>query len=357
MTMMMMVMVMTACVSFVDGKGTKKIPMEYKTIAPGVRMPMVGIGTWLYNASVAKSAVSMALEVGYTHIDTAYDYGNAEGVGQAIAESNIPRKELFVTTKVEGGLNTTRTFAEHEDNLKKLGLEYVDLLFVHFPDEFTPDGKVVGSKEMRQEQWKAMEELQKSGKTRALGISHFCKRQLDDILEIATIKPAITQVEFHVGMGTAGPNATDDRAYMESMGITFQSFSPLCGPCCMGDTSGTCTFDKVRSFYLPASLLSDRAFTRTALLLHRQQELITGDMVTTIGKKYGKSGAQVSLKWQVQQGIPVIPKTSSRDHLEENIALFGWTLSDEDMKTLSSSPTPPVSGGGDGKTSGDCGMP
>eukprot|EP00939_MAST-03C_sp_MAST-3C-sp1_P003952 g3952.t1 len=288
------------------------------------------MGTWLYNASTAKMAVSQALEVGYTHIDTAYDYQNSEGVGEAIAEAKIERHHLFVTSKVEGGLNTSRTFDEHDDNLKKLQLDYVDLLLVHFPCLISPEGDLTGSKAMRQEQWKAMEELHKQGKARAIGISHYCRRHLDDILEIAIIKPAINQVEFHVGMGSANTNATDDRAYLESKGITFQSFSPLCGPCCMGDTTGKCTYNT---------------------------ELITGDMVTEIGKKYNKTGAQVSLRWQVQQGIPVIPKTSSKEHLEENLALFGWELSKEDMDTLTSSPTPPVSGGGDGLTSGDCSMP
>eukprot|EP00940_MAST-03C_sp_MAST-3C-sp2_P002028 g2028.t1 len=306
------------------------VPMEHKEIAPGVNIPMVGIGTWLYNASTAKNAVSTALSVGYTHIDTAYDYGNAEGVGEAIAESKIDRKRLFVTTKVEGGLNRSRTFEEHADNLKKLQLDYVDLLLVHFPCLISPEGDLSGSKAMRQEQWKAMEELHEQKKARAIGISHYCRRHLDDILEIARIKPAINQVEFHIGMGSAGPNATDDREYLESKGITFQSFSPLCGPCCMGDTTGKCTFNK---------------------------ELITGDLVTSIGAKYNKTGAQVSLRWQVQQGIPVIPKTDTVSHLKENIDLFGWELSSDDMDALTSATTPPVSGGGDGLTSGDCSMP
>ena len=293
-------------------------------------MPMVGIGTWLYNDTIAEEAVASALEVGYTHIDTAYDYGNALGVGRAIVNSKLKRDEFFVTTKVEGGLNATRTKEEHMDNLKKLGLNYVDLLLIHFPCHISAQGDLSGSRAMRQIQWKAMEELVREGLTRAIGISHYCKRHLDDILDIATIKPAINQVEFHIGMGRAGVNATDDREYLESKGITFQSFSPLCGPCCMGDTTGTCTYNK---------------------------ELITGELVTDIGKKYNKTGAQVSLKWQVQQGIPVIPKTANKQHLQENIDLFGWELSKEDMDTLTNSPTPPVSGGGDGLTSGDCSMP
>ncbi|CAK8995054.1 NAD(P)H-dependent 6'-deoxychalcone synthase, partial [Durusdinium trenchii] len=124
-------------------------------------------------------------------------------------------------------------------------------------------------------------------------------------------------VEFHVGMGSAGPNATDDREFCRSHGILYQSFSPLCGPC------GT-------------------------------DELVTGDFVTSIGKHYGKTGAQVSLRWQVQQGIPVIPKTANPAHMEENADLFSWSLSNDDMATLTHATSPPVTGGGDGLTSGDC---
>merc|ERR1712070_137523 len=100
----------------------------------------------------------------------------------------------------------------------KLQTNYVDLLLIHFPDYITPDGQISGSKAMRQAQWRAMEKLHKAGKARAIGISHYCRRQLDDVLEIATVKPAINQVEFHVGMGSAGVNATDDREYLESKG-------------------------------------------------------------------------------------------------------------------------------------------
>ena len=121
---------------------------------------------------------------------------------------------------------------------------------------------------------------------------------------------------FAVGMGSAGPNATDDKAFAESQGIVFQSFSPLCGPC--GDSS-----------------------------------LINGTLVVDIGKKHNKSGAQVALRWLTQQGIPIIPKSDSEKHLKQNLDVFDWKLSDEEMKALSAATTPAVFGPGDG-TSGDC---
>jgi len=185
------------------------------------------------------------------------------------------------------------------------------------------------SKTYRQNQWRALEEIVKRNQARAIGVSHYCKSHMEDILEIASIRPAINQVEFHVGMGNAGPDANDYRDWMTSEGVVFQSFSPLCGPCCMADTTGTCTFDK---------------------------ELITGHLVTAIGAKYNKTGVQVALRWQVQQGIPVIPKTSNPVHMRQNMEIFDFELSEDDMNMLTNSPTPPVTGGGDGKTSGDCGL-
>ena len=128
---------------------------------------------------------------------------------------------------------------------------------------------------------------------------------------------------------TAGSNATDDRAFAEAQGLVFQSFSPLCGPCCLG-APASCTYNR---------------------------DLIAGPLVTGIGQKYGRTGAQVALRWQVQQGIPVIPKSHSRQHLRDNIDLFDWELSPEDMRALSEARSPPVTGGGDGLTSGDCAIP
>lgn len=291
-----------------------KIPT--KEIAPGVHMPMAGLGTWLYNDTRAGKAAKMALDMGYTHIDTAYDYNNSIGIGKALAASDRKRGSYFITTKVEGGLSYAKTMAEAEENLKNLGVSYVDLLLLHFPD--TMSATPAGNATTRQAQWSAMEDFYNAGKAKAIGVSHYCSRQMEDILAVATVTPAVNQVQFHVGMGTSVPNATDDRKWDNAHGITYESFSPLCGPC--------------KTF-----------------------ELINGTMVTDIGKKYGKTGAQVSLKWIVQQGIPVIPKTDDAKHMAENVDLFDWTLSDEDMGTLTASLTPPVAGNSP-TDSGDCGL-
>merc|ERR1711998_56483 len=244
-------------------------------IAKGVNLPLTGLGTWQYNSSRTEAAVSAALKLGYVAIDTANDYSNQDGVGRALKSSGRKRESYFVTTKLEGGLGYEQTIKAHEENLRLLQLKYVDLLLVHFPTTMAPP--IVGNTSTRQTQWKAMEALVHTGKARAIGTSHFCRRQMEDILQISKIRPAVNQVEFHVGMGSAGGNATDDRAFMEAHGIVFQSFSPLCGPCAAPDNT----------------------------------TLLTGELVTSIAKQQvvPKTGAQVSLRWQVQQGIPVIPKT------------------------------------------------
>jgi len=284
-------------------------------IEAGVYLPMVGLGTWEYNDSMAEAAVTIALGLGYTHIDTALVYGNQKGIGRALAASGRARDSYFITTKIPGGSTYAQATADLNTDLEELGLDYVDHVMVHFPATWAGEG----GKELRVEGWKALEDFKKAGKTRSIGVSHFCKQHLDDILAVNTTAIAINQVEYHIGMGSADKNATDDKAYCDSIGVTYMSFSTLCGPC------GT-------------------------------DELRTGDLVVNIGKKYGKSGSQVSLKWAVQQGIPVIPKSSSAQHQQENLDLFSWTLSKADMQTLTLAKSPPACGGGATYpgASGDC---
>lgn len=290
-------------------------------IAPGVHMPLVGAGTWLYNDTVAYDSVCNAFKVGYTYIDTAWVYGNERGVGKAIQECWLDkgrkREDLYLMTKINGGLNKSEVFDAHADNLEWLGLDYVDTLLVHFPADWnvSPDR---ASPARRQEQWQAMEQLVSEGKARTIGISHYCKQHIDDILEIAIIKPVVNQVEWHIGSG----DLDDVIEYTRSKGIFFQSFSPLCGPCT----------------YEP------------------QDSLISGDLVTSIGKKYGVSGSQISLKYLVQHAETythyggVIPKSSSIEHMRTNADLFHFTISDEDMATLAAATKPPGTGG-------DCDVP
>jgi len=278
-------------------------------------MPLVGIGTWQYNDSVAEDAVSKALSVGYRHVDTAVMYGNAVGVGRALQKANLAREEYFVTSKIPVGLNISATVVGMHENLAQMQLDYVDLMLVHIP--------ATGA-QARKEQWQALEAFALEGKARAIGVSHHCKTQLQDVLSIAALPVAVNQVQYHVGMGNAGDDATDYKAWVQEQGILYESFSPLCGPCdaASGDN----------------------------------KKLVTGDLVTGIGKKYNKSGAQIALKWLVQQGIPVIPKSHDLSHVKENMDLFDFQLSEEDMATLTKATASAVGGGPSAMDSGDCSM-
>jgi len=299
------------------GTAAVPLPIPTKTIAPGVELPMAGLGTWQYNSSQAYNASLMALKMGYTHIDTALGYDNQDGVARAIQDSGRARNSFFITSKIPGGLNYSAARDTLETALGQLKLDYVDLMLIHFPATWSGEG----GPESRQQEWKALEDFHKAGKARAIGVSHYCTRHLEDLLAISTVPIAVNQVQYHVGMGSEDDNATDDKSFCEDHKIAYESFSPLCGPC------GTL-------------------------------ELITGPLVTGIGEKYNKTGAQVSLKWIVQQGIPVIPKTDKQEHMAENVDLFDWTLSDEDMATLTKATTPPVAGdAGPPPTSGDCTVP
>jgi len=282
----------------------------------GVYFPMVGLGTWQYNDTQAEASVTMGLSMGYTMIDTANVYGNQVGIGRALKASKRLRSSYFIATKINGGLDFDAATAALNANLEQLGVDYVDLTLTHFPASW--DGK--GGKLMRQAGWKALEAFKKAGKSRSIGISHYCKAHVADILEINTTAIALNQVEFHIGMLPWGDISTDYMDYDRAIGVTYMSFSTLCGPC------GT-------------------------------NELVNGPLVTGIGAKYGKTGAQVSLKWAVQMGIPVVPKSSDPVHLAENIDLFdGWQLSEDDMKVLNMQKSPVPAGGGGAlpPQSGDC---
>mmetsp|Transcript_79799 Transcript_79799/g.258495 ORF Transcript_79799/g.258495 Transcript_79799/m.258495 type:complete len:323 (+) Transcript_79799:77-1045(+) len=294
--------------------GYPSVPM--KGVEGEVAMPMIGVGTWQYNTSVAQHTVSTAFGLGFRHVDTALVYQNQLGVGAALAATGLQRKEYFVTTKIPGGLNASATAAAADQCLSELKLDYVDLMLIHFPASFEGQGGAA----MRKEEWLALEKWAKSGKARAIGVSHYCRAQLDDVLSVSTVPVALNQVEYHVGMGSAGTEATDDKEYCQSKGIVYMSFSTLCGPCPKpGNT-----------------------------------ELVSGQLVTQIGRAHNKSGAQVALRWAVQQGIPVIPKSATEEHLKADFDIFDFQLTEEEMQKLTAAKTPAVAGGGDGRTSGDC---
>lgn len=275
-------------------------------------MPLVGLGTWQYNASVAEGAVTEALKVGFRHIDTALGYNNQLGVGAALKKSQLPRNEFFVTSKIPGGLNASATEAALDLSLEQLGLTYVDLMLVHFPATWTG----IGGAASRKEEWLAIEKWAKSGKARAIGVSHYCKSHMEDVLSVATLPIALNQVMYHVGMGMSPNLGSDYKDYCQSIGVVYMSFSTLCGPCDGADKT----------------------------------ELISGPLVTEIGKAHNVTGPQVALRWAVQQGIPVVPKSATIQHLKEDFDLFSFSLTQAEMDRLTNATTP-ATGRDD---SGDC---
>ncbi|MEB3751316.1 MULTISPECIES: aldo/keto reductase [Geobacillus] len=245
----------------------------------GVRMPWVGLGVYkVKEGEEVKRAVRTALEMGYRHIDTAAFYENEEGVGQAIRESGIPREQVFVTTKVwntdQGYETTLKAF---DKSLKKLGFDYVDLYLVHWPVK----GKY-------KETYKALEKLYKDGYVRAIGVSNFQIHHLQDVLADCEIKPMVNQVEYH-------PRLTQKElhAFCRENGIQLEAWSPL-----------------------------------------MRGEILNEPTIVEIGKKYGKTPAQVVLRWDLQNSVVTIPKSVTPARIKENADLFDFSLSDEEMKRI-----------------------
>lgn len=266
-----------------------------------ISMPMIGLGTWQLNNTVAAQSVLAAFESGYRAVDTAVVYKNHPGVGKALKKSGVERDQYFLTTKIPGGLNTSASQAALDQSLIDLGVDYVDLMLLHFPGSTSLEN---------QKQWLVLEQWAKSGKARAIGVSHYCRHHVDSILSVATLPVAVNQNQYHVGMGSDTEPRLHHKRYTESQGILFQAYSTLCGPC---DGGGN-------------------------------MELVNGPLVTEIGKAHNKSGAQVSLRWVVQQGIPIIPKSTSAKHLQDNFNLFDFELTQEEMERLTKATSPSETG-------------
>ncbi|QHW32439.1 aldo/keto reductase [Paenibacillus rhizovicinus] len=244
----------------------------------GVPMPMLGFGVWqLQDGREVADAVRTAVEVGYRSFDTASFYDNEAGVGTAIKDSGIARDDIFVTTKVwnqeQGYESTLRAF---ESSRKKLGLDVIDLYLVHWPVK----GKFADT-------WRALEHLYREGHARAIGVSNFQPNHLRELLETCSVVPMVNQVEFHPLLAQ-----TELRAFCAELGIQPEAWGPL--------MSG-----------------------------HLDQA-----EVSALAAKYGKTPAQIVLRWDIQHGVVTIPKSANRNRMMENLAIFDFALSDDDMAQL-----------------------
>jgi diketogulonate reductase-like aldo/keto reductase len=256
-----------------------KVPVI--TLNNGVEIPQLGFGVWQVPDDEATAAVATALEAGYRSIDTAAIYGNEEGTGKALTTSGLPREELFVTTKLwnaeQGYDSTLRAF---DASLDKLGLEYIDLYLIHWP---------VPSRDLYVDTWKAFEQIYADGRARAIGVSNFHQAHLRRILAEGTVVPAVNQVELHPNL-----QQTELRAFNAEHGIATEAWSPL------GSGKG----------------------------------LLDDPEIVALAAKHSRTPAQVVLRWHIQLGNIVIPKSVTPSRIRENIDVFDFELDGKDLAVL-----------------------
>lgn len=253
--------------------------MQYVKLNNGVEMPILGYGVYQVSPNECERCVSDAIGVGYRSIDTAQAYGNEAEVGRAIKKSGVSRNELFVTTKIWiSNAGETKAAASIDESLRKLDMDYVDLLLIH-----QPFGDYYGT-------YRAMEKALRDGKARAIGVSNFYPDRLIDIAEFNEIKPAINQVETHVFN-----QQREAQDVMRRYGTQIMSWGPFA---------------------------------------EGRNGMFTNDVLVETGRKYGKSAAQVALRFLIQRGVVVIPKSTHVERMRENFDIFDFELSTSDMDAL-----------------------
>jgi 2,5-diketo-D-gluconate reductase A len=251
------------------------------TLNNGVTIPQLGFGVFQIQPDRTEQATLAALETGYRHIDTAQMYGNESQVGDAVRASGVDRDDVFVTSKLSNAFHAyDDALSAFDQTLKDLGFDYLDLFLVHWP---LPDvGDYV-------ETWRAMEEIYRSGRVRAIGVSNFSRHHLQRLLAETDVVPAVNQIEVH-------PYLSQDelRAYGARHGIETQAWSPIA-----------------------------------------QGKVLDDPVLIEIGRRHGKSSAQVTLRWHLERGDIVFPKSVTRSRVEENFAIFDFELTDAEMGEIS----------------------
>lgn len=253
--------------------------MLYATLSNGVKMPMLGYGVYQVDPAECARCVKDAINAGYRSIDTAQAYCNEEGVGQAVKASGVPREELFITTKVwisNGGYEKAK--ASIDESLKKLQMDYIDLLLIH-----QPFNDYYGT-------WRAMEEAYKAGKLRAIGVSNFFPDRLVDLCKFVEIRPMVNQVETHAFFQQAAAHEI-----MKKYGVVHESWGPFA---------------------------------------EGKKDFFTHPVLSKIAAKHGKTVAQVALRFLLQSNVVVIPKSTHKERMVENLQVFDFQLDAEDMAAI-----------------------
>lgn len=247
----------------------------------GTSIPQIGLGTWPLNDTEVARTIIVATELGYRHVDTAAKYGNETGVGAGIRSSGIPREEFFVTTKLDGAYQgDDRAVTGVDESLGRLGLDYVDLLLIHWP---------LPARDQYVSTWKTFERLLAAGKTRAIGVSNFKPAHLERLRAEADVVPAVNQIQLNPRVPR-----TEYREYDSAHGIVTESWSPL----------------------------------------GAGNDLLASPELARIGAQYGKTPGQVVLRWHVELGLVAIPKSATPARLAENLDVFDFALSPDDVRAI-----------------------
>lgn len=254
----------------------------------GVEIPKLALGTWLIDNEDVKEPVKAAIEIGYRHIDTAQAYQNESGVGEGIRESGVNRGDIFVTSKIAAELKTyDKAAASIDETLAKMKLDYIDLMIIHSPKpwkEFHGDDHYLNG---NQEVWRALEDAYQAGKVRAIGLSNFEKKDVDNILESCSVKPMVNQILAHIG------NTPEELiSYTQDKGILVEAYSPI-----------------------------------------GHGKLFNNDQVVEVAEKYDVSVPQLGIRYALQLGLLPIPKSGNPKHIKSNAEL-DFTISEKDMEIL-----------------------
>ena len=258
-------------------------------LANGVKIPQLALGTWLIDDDAVSGAVRAALEMGYRHIDTAQAYGNERGVGQGVRESGIARDRIFVTSKVAAEHKDYKSAAEGiDETLRKTGLDYLDMMIIHSPQPWkfvnqSDDRFVEGNREA----WRALEDAYKAGKLRAVGVSNFLEGDIDSLWETAELKPMVNQILCHISNSPLGLIE-----YCKKKGIVTEAYSPVA-----------------------------------------HGEALKNPDIAQMAEKYGVSVPQLCIRFDIQLGMIVLPKTANPEHMRAN-ADVDFVISEEDMQKL-----------------------